>query len=108
MTPATIIRDQLGRGALFMLGAKDLCSEDEGRTLRFRIGRNAKGVTLVQITLDPSDAYTVRFSAVRRLAGVPTVKVLATCEDVYADSLHEIIEEHTGMVTAMPTVTRSV
>lgn len=104
--PATIIRDQLGNRALFMLGAKDLFSEDEGRTFRFKVGRNAKGVNLVQITLADDDTYTVRFSSVRRAKGsyVPTVKVLAECDGIYVDMLHAVIEEHTGMVTTMPTV----
>lgn len=103
MTPADIIRKQIGGRALFMLGAKDLYSEDEGRTFHFRVGRNEKGVNIVKITLDPSDTYTVRFLSARRKKGeyAPTIKVLAECSDVYVDSLHATLEAHTGMYTSL-------
>jgi|LNFM01.1.fsa_nt_gb hypothetical protein len=109
MNPATIIRNQIGKRALFMIGAKDLWSENEGRTFRCKVGRNAKGVNLLQITLADDDTYTVKFSSLRRKKGeyAQTAKVIAEVEGVHVDSLHATIEEHTGMVTTFPTIIRS-
>ncbi len=92
---AAIIQDQIGRKAFFMLGAKDLVSTE--KSLRFKIGRNAKSVSHVEVTLDPSDTYTVRF--IRLRAGKTTV--IADVSDVYVDSLHSVIEQHTGMYTSL-------
>ena len=88
---ANIIKDQLGHKALYMIGAKDLTGSENA--LSFRIGRNCKSVNAIKITLEPSDTYTVEF-----LRGS---KVVAKCEDVYCDSLHQVIERHTGMYTSL-------
>jgi len=92
---ANIIKDQLGHKALYMIGAKDLTGSENA--LSFRIGRNCKSVNAIKITLEPSDTYTVEFLYVSKRG----VKVRAKCEDVYCDSLHQVIERHTGMYTSL-------
>lgn len=99
--PRTIV-NQLGRKALFMLGAKDLTAD--GNTLRFRIGRNAKGVSHIFITLDASDTYTVEFRNIRAARKAPagfTNNLRSSVEGVYVDSLHRVIEEGTGLYTRL-------
>jgi hypothetical protein len=89
------IANQIGRGALFMIGAKHLCAtQNAGKAaLSFAIMRNAERVTHIMITLEPSDVYTVEFINCR---GVNR-KVLHTSEMVYSDSLNTCIEAHTGL-----------
>lgn len=94
---AHTIISQLGNMALSMLGAKNLLSLTEGG-LQFKIGRNSKKVTHVEIILDPSDTYNVRFIKVGR-APKYEIKTLSKVEGVYVDRLHEVIEAHTGMYT---------
>jgi hypothetical protein len=98
---ADTIRKQLGRKALFMLGAKDLMGSAKERFLQFKIGRNAKSVSHIRITLTPADTYTVTSYRARRSKGVMQCKTLETYEDVYVDSLHQVIESLTGMYTSL-------
>ena len=95
MTIAHTIQQQIGRRAFFMLGAKNLVGHSDG--LSFRVGRNAKGVTHVTVTLLPSDTYRVHF---QRVWGTK-VTTKADHEGVYVDSLHQIIEAETGMYTSL-------
>ena len=76
MEIATTVQAQLGRKALFMLGAKELTAIENG--LLFKIGRNSKSVSHIEIVLEPSDTYRVRFLRFR--AG--NVKVLSEHEDI--------------------------
>lgn len=94
LTVANIIRDQLGRQALAMLGAKDLVGSE--KALSFKI-RGSKTVSHIRIELDPSDTYTVTFSKVRGL----NVKEVAKLDGIYVDSLHPLIEKHTGLYTKL-------
>lgn len=99
---AETIRQQIGGRALFMLGAKDLTAADG--YLQFKVGRNSKSVTHIRVTLDrASDTYTVTAYRARRKKGevVPEIKVLETCDQVYADSLHSVLESLTGMYTSL-------
>jgi len=99
---AETIRQQIGGRALFMLGAKQLAATDDG--LRFRIGRNAKGVTHVIVKLDPSDTYTVEFRAMRVNRRHPdgfSNKLKSSMSDVYVDSLHTVLESGTGLYTRL-------
>lgn len=95
MTVANTIREQLGRKALFMIGAKDLVGSEN--SLSFRIGRNEKGVTHIRIVLDPSDTYTLTFLRVRGLS----VKEVSSISFVYADQLRSTIETNTGLYTSL-------
>ena len=92
---ANTIRTQLGQRALFMLGAKNLAGDSN--SLGFRIGRNAKTVNAIRITLDPCDTYTIRFIRVRG----SKITTVAECSDVYADALHATIERQTGLYTSL-------
>ena len=91
--PANIIKQQIGNMAFAMMGAKDLYSTHEGQCLQFKIGRNAKGVNLIEIHLDPNDTYTVTFS---RIWG-QKVTEKGKFSDVYADMLHDLITENTEL-----------
>jgi len=84
-----------------MLGAKDLMGSSSEQFLQFKIGRNAKSVTHIRVTLTPADTYTVTAYRVRRSKGVLESKELDSREDVYVDSLHSVIEALTGMYTRM-------
>jgi len=95
MSVATTIRSQIGGKALFMIGAKQLV--DTGSGLKFKIGKNAKGVTHVTVTLTPADTYDVKF---HRVWG-SKITLKAECEGIYVDMLHAAIEEHTGMYTSL-------
>jgi hypothetical protein len=96
---AATLAQQIGRPAFVMIGARDILGREDG--LSFRVGRNAKSVTHLRITLDPSDTYTVEALRIRRVQGVLTPKVVETRELVYADSLHQTIEALTGLYTKL-------
>lgn len=96
MKTAEIIRDQIGSRALYLLGAKDLVSTGNG--LRFRIGRNARHVTHLEVTLDiSSDTYTVTCWKCRGLKSTR----LSEIDGIYCDRLHAVIEAGTGLVTSL-------
>lgn len=88
---AKTIIAQLPRNAFRMMGAKDLM--DHGNGLSFRVGRNAKKVTHVHITLEPSDVYSVVFYAKRGIK----CRTVSEVHMVYADGLGAALEGHTGM-----------
>ena len=89
---ANEIRNQLGGMAFVMMGAKNLVGGND--FLQFKIGSNEKNVRTIRIRLDPSDTYTVQFFNNRG-------NVLTECSDVYCDSLHNIIEEKTGLYLSL-------
>ena len=95
------IQNQIGRKALFMLGAKDIFAVQKGLDhdapgLRFKI-RGSKQCNLIEVLLDPSDTYTVVFIQFRGLKH----KTVAKVSDVYVDSLHTVIESNTGLYTSL-------
>jgi len=98
MSIATIIRDQIGGRAFYMMGARNLV--DTGQGLRWQVDRNAKRITHVHVTLDPSDTYTVEFIRVGR-APKRRVETLASHSDIYCDQLHSVIEAETGMALSL-------
>ncbi len=93
---AETIRTQLSNGTLAMLGAKNLLADE--RSLQFKIGRNPTRATHIRIELDPSDTYTITVSRVSRKYDVTT---LAELSGVYVDSMHEVIEAETGLLTRL-------
>ena len=98
MSVASIIHEQIGHSALFMIGAKNLIGLDDG--LRFNIMRNNSGANRVTVTLTPADTYTVEFSSFRKSKKDPegyTNNVKASFRDVHADGLHELIAYTTGL-----------
>ncbi len=91
---AQTMLQQLGgqKRLVMMTGAKNFMWDGDTRTLSFKIGRNAKGVNYVSITLR-NDLYDLKFGAIR--AGAMKVKAEET--GVYADMLTKMFEKHTGM-----------
>lgn len=94
LTVANTILAQLG-GNKFraMTGSKNFVGGEN--TLSFRIGRNAKSINAVRITLTAGDDYTVEFLRIRKTE----VKVSTKVEGVYFDRLQAVFTENTGMDT---------
>ena len=95
LTVAIEIKRQLGHKACFMLGAKKFAASND--RLTFRIGRNCNIINCIVIKLNASDLYDVTFYNIR---GV-NLKVVSESNGIYADMLHEVIENHTGMRTSL-------
>jgi len=95
---AATIHDQIGHQARVMLGVKGsrILTEGLGGIL-FRIGRNSKGVNLVKVTLNGSDLYDLEFG---RVWGANYI-IKSEAENVHVASLHDTIEQHTGMYTRL-------
>lgn len=93
---ASTIRDQIGRRALMMIGAKDLLVTETGG-LQLRIGANAKKVTHVVVELATDDTYTVVFSSRR---GIRYAE-LAREDGLYFDQLCDSITRNTGLYTSL-------
>jgi hypothetical protein len=91
LTVANTIRDQLGRRFAVMTGAKNWLGSDN--SLSFKIGRNARGITHVRVTLRPDDLYNVEFLACRG----SSVDLKTVAGGVYADRLAEVIGAHVQM-----------
>lgn len=98
---AQTIVGQIGHRALVMIGAKDLTAYESG--LGFKVGRNAKSVNRVVVTLEPDDTYTVKAERVahNHTTHEITHKVLGEMSDVYVDSLHSALESLTGLYTSL-------
>jgi hypothetical protein len=96
---AETIRLQIGNRAFCMLGTKMIVRHSD--RLVFSIGTgarcNGRKVNRCTVILDASDTYTVE---VGNLTGL-NYRTLGTMSDVYADSLHRVIESLTGMRTSL-------
>lgn len=101
MTIANTIMEQLGRGTLSMIGARNLAGDAD--SLQFSIMKNDSGCNKVVIRLDPNDTYTVQFWAIGR---APTFEcqLLSEYAYVYCDDLHGLIESQTGLATRVPRI----
>lgn len=95
MVAQTILNQLGGRHFALMTGAKNFVGGKDHLT--FRIGRNPKGVNLVKITLTPSDMYTVEFMKAR---GVD-LKVTGKAEEVFAEDLHDVFFDGTGLYASL-------
>ncbi len=93
---ANIIASQIGNRAFFMIGAKNLLGSENA--LQFKVGKNAKGVTHITVTLDADDTYTVTAVSCR---GTRPIVAKGEFTMVYADQLRSIIEALTGMYTSL-------
>jgi hypothetical protein len=94
-TTAREILNQLGGNRFaVMTGARDFMSTGNG--VQFRIGRNAKSVNRVAVTLNGLDLYDVMFWNVRSAKAT----IRSEVENVYADQLRSVFENHTGMYTS--------
>jgi hypothetical protein len=96
MTIAQTIAEQIGRPAFAMMGAKNIVAGE--RDLTFKVGANAKKVTHVRVTLDPSDTYSVEFIRVGRNYSVTT---LASVALVHVEQLRSTIEANTGLYLSL-------
>ena len=107
---ADIIYAQIGRKAFVMMGTKQAVADKSA--LQFTVGRNAKGVTMIRVELDPSDTYTVRFfkgsptkarydAKAGEFKNVGGYKEIESLSDVYVDSLHRVIESGTGLYLSL-------
>jgi hypothetical protein len=93
------IMSQIGRQALFMIGAKQFV--DHGDALTFRVGRNKITVNIIRVTYNKGkDDYTLEFL---RQRGV-NLKTVKTVPGVYAEDLTRIIGDTLGMAVKMPVV----
>lgn len=95
---AKTIASQIGNRAFVMMGASNFVADID--SLSFKVGRNPKGVTHIDITLDPSDSYTVEFLRCN-LRAKEIRKVLGTYDDVYVEELHSLIESETGLALSL-------
>lgn len=96
LTVPTTIHAQLGgRRFNVMTGAREFVGSVD--TLRFRVGSNAKRITIVTVRLDPNDTYTVTFYR----GGSMNLKKAAEVSGVYADNLAAVFTQHTGMYTTL-------
>lgn len=97
MSVAKTILSQLGGNKFrVMTGAKNFL--DHGNALSMRIGRNSSNSNYLKVSLNSMDLYDVHFSKLTRKFEEKSVKEY---NDVYADSLVEIFESHTGMYTRL-------
>ena len=94
-TQASTTLSQIGRGALFMLGAKGFGYGPNG--LGFRVGRNSKGVNYVMIKLDDNDTYTVTAKSVRGIK----ITDKGQMSGVYCDQLNSALTSLTSMYTRL-------
>lgn len=95
----TVLAQLGGNRFLAMTGARDLMGSDTERSLQFKLPRGVqKGINAVRVVLDPSDTYTVTFYKIGRGYDVSTV---AEVGSVFADSLRETFEHHTGLLTSL-------
>ena len=95
MQVANTIKDQLGNKALVMLGASQLVGTPDA--LKFSI-KGCRRINKIQIVLAADDTYTVQFWKLGRGGFIKLVEQVA---GVYVDSLHRVIETHTGLYTSL-------
>lgn len=92
---AAQIASQIGQKAFFMLGAQNMVyGEENGMAyLSFRI-RGSSRVNYVKVSYNAGlDLYIVEFGKIR---GV-NYRVVSQFENVYADGLHKLIEQESGL-----------
>jgi hypothetical protein len=92
MSIGKTIAAQIGKKALFMIGAKNLI--DTGKGLSFKVMRNAKAISYVRITLNAMDTYDVEYLG-------RTGKVKANDNGLYWDMLRNSIETNTELYTSL-------
>ncbi len=101
MTIASKIKDQIGSGALMMLGAGTLIGLDSG--LRFKIGMNAKRINHIEIKLNSMDTYDIRYlkTSISRATLAYRETIISKENGVYGDMLRKSIESNTGLYTKL-------
>lgn len=104
---ADTILKQLGGGNRLkaMIGARDIFSDDGGKSLVFKFPNRKKSApNYVKITLTPKDLYDIEFGRItmKKEPGgfgikMPTYKKLKTHKGIYADQLVDLFERTTGL-----------
>ncbi len=106
---AQVILQQLGgRRFLAMTGAKNLLAIESGLSLKLPSAFAKDGINYVKVELDDNDTYRLTFQAVRvirdkggRVDPDASVRTISETELVYADSLCEVFERHTGLALSL-------
>lgn len=106
LTVANTIREQIGRGALFMLGAKNFLGDENSLTFQIRGSKKCNGI---KVKLEANDTYTMTFtksvpSRFYRKTGKLVsgrLDTVAELEGVYCDGLCQAIEGVTGLRTSL-------
>lgn len=98
----TILEQLGGNKFIAMTGAKNFGQDTKEQSIAFRIGRNAKNVNQVKITLTPMDLYDMEFLSVSvKKDGTVKRKIISKVEGVYNDQLQETFTANTGMHTSL-------
>jgi len=98
MTVAKTIMAQLGGNRFMaMTGAHNLVGTKDG--LGFKIMKNAKEVTHVNIVLTWKDLYDITFLKVISSKKMPKVETVSEECDIYAEDLQMIFTAGTGLDT---------
>lgn len=95
---AKTILAQLGNNRFVaMTGAKNFI--DYGNGLGFKLPANStkNRISHVKIILNGMDTYDIEFLKIRKFE----VITVAAASDVYAENLHDVFEEHTGLYTTL-------
>lgn len=95
---AKSIFEQIGHGAFFMMGAKNLIAIENG--LAFKIGRNSKSINYIEIVLNAWDTYDIKFG----FLSIKGNKIRKEVEGIYCDQLHEVLSRETGLILSFPKV----
>ena len=90
-----VLRQLGGNKFIAMTGAKDFVRDDAQQKISFKIGRNAKSINYVTITLNSMDTYDIVF--LRARAG--KITVVSKVDGIYNDQLQDVFTEHTGLYT---------
>jgi hypothetical protein len=108
---ADTIVGQLGREALSLLGAVNLgpiSFSDTSHGVEFSI-KGSRSINRIFVMLEANDTYTLHFNretggSISQRTGryVPRQsRVVKIVDDVYSDSLHNVIESVTGLYTSL-------
>ena len=94
------IRNQIGHRAFVMLGAKNIAKgiDDVGEYLSFKISGSRK-YNYVKVAYNHGkDLYQMTFMKATLKKGITKEDVI---DNVYADQMHELIEQYTGLYTSL-------
>jgi len=95
---AKTIMSQIGKQALFMIGAKQFVDHGEG--VSFNVGRNSLNANIIHVTYNRGgDDYTIEF---KRSRGVD-LKTLKTETGLLAGDLTRVIGDTLGLAMKLPT-----
>lgn len=94
LTIAKEIYNQIGKKAMFMMGAKNVAGDDN--SLSFKISGSPK-FNYIKITLNSLDTYDIKFIKIFNNKITREEEV----NGVYNDQLKDIIEKHTSLYLSL-------